>query len=251
MEWLQQCVNEDAPQLFKAFIACGLASHQLGKTEDEVSELLDQYIEQNTQESGTLTPPPLEVRFAFVRRPDGIHGVTYSTILGTAVGLDELEALKCTPGYVTPGLFTAPPHPNNPYAGAKGPWTLLQVGPVKTTAAIDLETDRAVCLDSALLNINVNHEQRKTPLETLHEAVKWLRFLAGMNKDDYIDGHLRWSKIGIFDGHDGDEFPDFEDWISVDIDDLIEQTKVIKAFGMFLLPLHVTPFLCIADSSRF
>ncbi|KAL2116182.1 hypothetical protein VTJ04DRAFT_10437 [Mycothermus thermophilus] len=114
--FLEHCVNEEAPERFKEYVAFNVASHWDGAPSDQVFGKLVEYLADNPNNHGPLAPPPLDVRFAFVNSCSGLSGFAYSTITGTDIDLDLDLAMKRIPGYVTPALRTAPDHLNFPYS---------------------------------------------------------------------------------------------------------------------------------------
>ncbi|KAL1841785.1 hypothetical protein VTJ49DRAFT_6623 [Mycothermus thermophilus] len=162
LELLKWCVNEDATDLFKAVVAYGLAYKDC-KT--------DKW-ERARHTTGDLAPPPLEARFAFVSRADGLHGIAYSAICCADIELDLAVAARSIPGYVTPALLTAPPHPDNPYASTlipDSPWKQLGERTVTKTMCGGLRV-----LDEGFAS-NPAATRGRSMLQILHHGVAQLR----------------------------------------------------------------------------
>jgi hypothetical protein len=219
-------------------LASGLESDRILVDQDKVKRDIEQYIEKTHQTTGSLVPPLLEVRFAFVRRDDGIHGIAYSTIAGTNVDIDLDEALECSPGYVTPALFTAPPHHDNPHAGVAGEWQPLQVGPVTITVAMNASTNKVICLDAGSIVSTPGNpvtRQHPTALDMLHKALAKIRDHINNDKPYWLeeDCPLNWDMIMTYDKRasvDGIRFSK-DGLLFVNRDKILRQRRRFEAFG--------------------
>lgn len=239
--FLEHCVNKEAPERFKEYVAYNVASHWDGAPSDQVFGRLVEYLADNPSNHGPLAPPPLDVRFAFVHSCDGLSGFAYSTITGTDLDIDLDLAMKRIPGYVTPALRTAPDHLNFPYSHISGPWEFKDFpGNLTLTVA----NSRQTVVDSWYNEVENRSEvmtHEALALNLLHKAVEELRIELQMHGTDHqFFCPRRWETVRLYEGClDEGGTLECTTKLRVDVEGLCNWSKIMTAFGKHHIALLV------------